>query len=104
ETRETAASSARETARDAEAKLATKERELQLLAERRAEVASALASAEARIAEHEQAIEANGKVLQDKEQELAVLLALDEQHSSALQSLHMERSGLEKEKFELRAK
>lgn len=94
----------REKVRDLASQLATKEHSLQLLEERKAEILARLDETDRKLAQEEESVRVNGKLAEDKEQELAVLLAMQAAQDEALQGLNAERDQLSKERFEQLAK
>ncbi|HUR68945.1 MAG TPA: chromosome segregation protein SMC [Candidatus Thermoplasmatota archaeon] len=101
EVEERAAAKLRETVRDLTSQLATKEHSLQLLEERKAEILQRLAEADAKLTTEEQNVATYTELSAKKEQELAVLLAIDNEHSEAVRGLNAERETLMKAKNEL---
>ena len=95
------ASLLRERVRDLASSLATKEHSLQLLEERKAELTARLADVDAKLAAEEANVATYGKLAKEKEEELAVLLALDAQQNEALRELNGERDRLNKERHAL---
>lgn len=93
----------RERVRDLGASLATKEHSLQLLEERKAELTARLSEVESKLAAEEHNVATYGKLAKDKEEELAVLMALDAQQNEALKELTAERERLNKERLGLQA-
>jgi chromosome segregation protein len=104
EATERAVGDLREKARDLASQLATRQTALDLVEQRRGELQARLAEMDAKVAEHESHAREYGALSAEKEQELAVLLALDEQHSEALRALGAQRDALTKERFEARQK
>lgn len=104
ETTERAVSDLREKVRDLSSAFQTKQTALDLLLERKAEVEASMAAVDAKLKEHEAAVKQYADLSREKEQELAVLLALDEQHSEALRALNAERERIGKERYEARSK
>lgn len=100
ETEERAAGALRERTRDLASQLATKEHSLRLLEERKAEIVAQVAKVEAQLAKEEQNVVTYGELSTAKEQELAVLLAIDAETSEAVASLVAEREQVGKRKLE----
>lgn len=98
---ERGASALREKVRDLASQVSVKEQQLTLLEERRAEISARIAEVEARLAQEEANIETYGKLAQQKEQELQVLLAIDAETNAAVQGLREERERATKDKSDL---
>jgi chromosome segregation protein len=91
----------REKVRDMASQVATKEHSLQLLEERKAEILQRLTDADAKLTFEEQNVATFSELSTEKEHELAVLLAIDAEHSDALRGLNTEREKVNKEKSEV---
>src|SRR5581483_6180134 len=87
--------------RDLAAQLATKEHSLALLDERKAEIVGRLADTERRLAQEEESVRVNGALAEAKEQELAVLLAMQAAQDEALAGLSAERDRVSQERITL---
>jgi chromosome segregation protein len=98
------AAALREKVRDLSSQLETKSHSLALLEERRAEIAGRLAEVDRKLAQEEESVRVNGQLAQDKEHELAVLLALQSQQDEALAGLNAQRDALGKERVEANAR
>lgn len=101
ETEDRAAAILRDRVRDLTSQLATKEHSIALLEERKTELTARLAQIDATLATEEENVKTYGALAKAKEQELAVLLAMDAQQSEALRELNQERDRVSKERFEL---
>lgn len=101
EAEERGAGALREKVRDLASQLATKEHSLQLLEERKAEIVARLADLEAKLVAEEGNVATYTGISQKKEEELAVLLSIEAEHSEAVRGLNLERDRVTKEKNEL---
>ncbi len=95
------AAALREKVRDLGSQVETKSHSLALLEERRAEIAARLSQIDAKLAQEEESVRVNGALAQEKEHELAVLLALQAQQDEALAGLNAQRDVLGKERMEV---
>ncbi|MFA5862521.1 MAG: chromosome segregation protein SMC, partial [Candidatus Thermoplasmatota archaeon] len=104
EATERGAADLREKVRDLTSTFDTKQTALSLLEQRKGELTQRLIDIDSKVTEHEASVRQYTDLSQTKEQELAVLLALDEQHSVALKTLNVEHDRLSKERYEARQK